>query len=629
MIEYKIKDRATYPTARFSGYVQELYQRVIEARMTSDFAVNEILAEAEAPFFTRNDDEKAPAGFWRGEFWGKWIISAVRACQYEKNEKLEGIIRNSVYKLLSTADENGYIGSYKDPSLVLPCDRAEARRVLGYSCNFCWNIWCQKYTLWGLLEAYELLGDENILLHAHRAANQLIDVVDALGVNPCDTGTFRGVASGSILKPMLILYRHTGDDKVLRFATDIVNGFKSEGTYSLKIIEKTLSGVPVHLWNNHYIESGKNRMSEQKAYEMMSCFEGVCEYYRVTGDEVCFTAAKRFYDLIIDFEYNRLLCVGFNDRFLYASSIEDALSEPCDVLHFLRLTGDLYRLTGDVRYMDYYEGALLNPFLACFTRDGSWAARAVRSMSYHITERDIVDMKYNHCCVNNVPRGFEHAAQAVAAQNESSIALNLYLPATVTLDGASIKISDGYMRASRITVSIELSKDTPISFRIPAWSKSTELLLDGKAQTVSAGSYYTVALSAGTHTVEIQFDSTPRVEYAYNDRDMFPMTAFLKKRYDLLMPAESTKGNMATVSVGPMLLSMTTQLGTSWQEMIERKTVNMICKSCVATPTDHANTICSYDITVETTDGHTETIPMCDYVTASNRFIPEDFSIFI
>lgn len=85
MEKYKVENRVSPVRVKLNGFVGELYGKVIEKRMTSDFAVKNILAEAEDPFFSKSDDTVPPVGFWRGEFWGKWIISAVRACKYEKN----------------------------------------------------------------------------------------------------------------------------------------------------------------------------------------------------------------------------------------------------------------------------------------------------------------------------------------------------------------------------------------------------------------------------------------------------------------------------------------------------------------------------------------------------------------
>ena len=592
--------------------------------------VEYILAEAEEPFFSKSDDEKAPVGFWRGEFWGKWIIGAVRACKYQKNEKLEAIIRESIDKIIKTADENGYIGTYRDATRGMPCDKEEARRTVGFPCDFCWNIWCQKYTVWALIEAYGLFGDEGILTAAKKLADQLIDNVHGLGVSPCETGTFFGVASGSIMKPMLLLYGYTHDKKLLDFAVEIADGFEDDKAKCIKIIKNSLLERPIHIWNyDNPRAEGQERFTSQKAYEMMSCFEGICKLYRVTGCEKYLKATEKFFELLIKYEYNRLLCVGFNDRFLFAASVEDAVSEACDIIHFMRLCHELYKITGNIKYIDYYEDAFLNPFLASVTADGSYGARGVRSMSHHIIERDVVNMKYNHCCVNNIPRAFENAAETALCQNDDGIFVNMYIPSSACFDRGGLTVLDGYVRSCKTDIVYSLKKDTAIYLRVPGWSKKTTVTHGNKTFNAACGEYFKVFVKSGEGKINIEFDSTPKVMDAKNyDRNLHPITPYLKARYDLDMPAECVKTNKATVKVGAVLLAMSTRLGTEWKEMSSDITVDGRFTSCKAEPFEAHDTLAAYNVIFETDTGR-KIIPMCDYVSASNRFISEDFSIFV
>ncbi len=73
---------------------------------------------------------------WRGEFWGKWIISACRVAKYEANAELTEFIHKAVLDTIATADDDGYIGSYKNPENVLPCAPEEGRKIFGSPWNF-------------------------------------------------------------------------------------------------------------------------------------------------------------------------------------------------------------------------------------------------------------------------------------------------------------------------------------------------------------------------------------------------------------------------------------------------------------------------------------------------------------
>lgn len=66
------------------------------------------------------------------------------------------------------------------------------------------------------------------------------------------------------------LYQWTGEERYLDFATYIIG---AGGTKHFNIFEMALNNVEPYKMAGHY----------PKAYEMLSIFEGLVEYYRVTG----------------------------------------------------------------------------------------------------------------------------------------------------------------------------------------------------------------------------------------------------------------------------------------------------------------------------------------------------------
>lgn len=110
------------------GYVGNLIRSVIRERITSDFAKNTIYPTCENAFRTREDD-KTSVGLWQGEFWGKWMIGACLAAEYTGDKELREFIGNCAHGLISSADENGYIGTYKNSLDVFECDPNEGKRL--------------------------------------------------------------------------------------------------------------------------------------------------------------------------------------------------------------------------------------------------------------------------------------------------------------------------------------------------------------------------------------------------------------------------------------------------------------------------------------------------------------------
>ena len=171
MIAYQKEDlfsQLPLGVTHLSGSVGEQMDTFLNERVLSDHALNTIYPETEAPFRLRQDDETA-IGRWRGEFWGKWIISACRVQRYTGNERLKGFIHTACLNLIATADADGYIGTYRDPENCVAPTREMVDAVQVGASLWNWNIWCRKYTLWGLLEGYELTQDERILSAAARA----------------------------------------------------------------------------------------------------------------------------------------------------------------------------------------------------------------------------------------------------------------------------------------------------------------------------------------------------------------------------------------------------------------------------------------------------------------------------
>ena len=153
------------------GEIGARFDRFVHERISGEFAVNEILSEALDCFADQYDDEYA-AGMWRGEFWGKQILSACRVCHMKGDDGLREAIRRSAYDLIAYQREDGYLSTYRDSDNICPCDTADGTREVGWECFYNWNVWGQKYTLWALIECAQLLDDEYLLNRCVRMAGR-------------------------------------------------------------------------------------------------------------------------------------------------------------------------------------------------------------------------------------------------------------------------------------------------------------------------------------------------------------------------------------------------------------------------------------------------------------------------
>ena len=509
MREYKKENLFTsvsLENLKVGGKIGSLMDTFFEQRVLSDFARNTIYKETEDAFRNQLDD-KDIAGIWQGEFWGKWVISGARVSRYYGDEELKDFLHQAGKTMLSFQREDGYIGTYKNSLNVFAPDPEVTKKVMGWPCNWNWNIWCRKYTLWGLIEIYQLTKDEEILNGAVRFADHLIQELKENNINIAHTGTFSGLPSCSIMKPMLILYRITENEDYLAFCLDIAKYWETEKP---ALIGNSLLDKDTADWY-------EDPISWSKVYECLSCFDGLLELYRVTADKKYLDATESFYEILERCEKNLLFTVGYNDQFHTAINELNVLSEPCDAIHYIRVCYELFALTGKVKYLDSLELCYYNAMLASPTKDGKWGARTVRTAGKQGYAHNQANMQHSHCCVNNIPRGLLNAAECALMVKEDELFINLYHPyeAEVLVGEKAVRVSSCADYIADCRGEIHLNTAVNLALRIPAWTKTARVIVNGKNMQAESGFLHLKAedipLSADGVKIELIFDDTVHI----------------------------------------------------------------------------------------------------------------------
>ncbi len=446
------------------GYLGSKIDLCISQRIKKQ-DVNELIE----PFRYRNETR-----LWQTEFWGKWILSAISTYQYNHDPELLVIIRNAANGLIATQTPDGYIGNYAPASQLSN-----------------WDIWGRKYTLLGLLAYYDISKDKKVLNAACKSANYLLSQVGPTGVNIVKTGNFRGMASSSVLEPIVLLYNRTGDKKYMDFAKYIVTQWETAD--GPKLISKALDNVPVFSrftvpkewwsWDNG-----------QKAYEMMSCYEGLLELYRVTGEPSYLKATEMTVQSIIENEIN---VAGSGTAFeCFYNGIKRQTEptyhtmETCVSVTWIKLCYNLLRLTGNSTYADQIEKTMYNALLASMKDDGTKIAK-YSPLEGRRSEGGEQCGMHIHCCSANGPRAFA-LIPAMALQTASNeIYVNLYSQSTSTVvlnpkNKVTIYQQTTYPESNEIefTIQPEKTESFILNLRIPEWSKQCEVLINEKPVSI-------------------------------------------------------------------------------------------------------------------------------------------------
>ena len=636
MISYKVKNLIvpvdSLDCIKLKGLSDNISRKFFEKRVLSDFAKNVIYKEAEDAFRTKRDDEKY-VGLWQGEFWGKLMLSAVEVYKYTADEGLLDFLRNAAHTLLSLAREDGYLNTYRDSMNIFRRDPEKSKEICGLAYDWNWNIWCRKYTLWGLLAIYEVTSDKEILFGASRLADQMIDELKRNGVELRSTGTFNGLPSCSILKPLLILYGYTENKKYFDYCkTEIIDNWQRLDGAIPNLINNALSGKAISEWY-------PNSNIWAKAYEMMSCFEGIAEFYRYSGDETCLKALESFYNILIKHELNPLFGVGYNDMFGEASSYINAISEPCDSIHFMRICYELYLLTGEKKYMDNIELTYYNAFLAGVFRDGEFGSRAVRNVGRHMWGPQAAT-KYQHCCVNNMPRALVRFAESSVMYDAESLIINMYEEQVSSFklndNKCEISISKGYFDRGNVNICVRFSKKAQkIKLRIPEWCDKFDVKCSEESRV--ANGYLEVLASDLNCNITVDFNTNVKIHEFNKEIQVFDNKSYWQ--FDrwisdyvkhCTVPKELfLNEKRCTVTFGPLLLAKCKRLGNSEEDIFSSAPIDASCSAKIKPISNNGKVNYAYEIEFSNEENMYKTT-VCDYASSANEKLEDDkfFSIY-
>lgn len=426
--------------------------------------------------------------FADGEVWGKAVRSGAMFYRYTHDAELKEILRKTVTDLLTTKRANGSISCSEIPQ--------QPDGPMG-------DLWERKYVLLGLDEYYRQVEADPAVLRA------MIDEADCtlaqIGPPPKVRIVEQGwspnhIESSTILEPILRLYRLTGFPRYREFAQYIVE--TEGGAQGYRIFEEALANwAPAEIGGPY-----------PKAYEMMSLFEGLTEYYRVTGDERWKQATLNLVRNIRDQEIT-LVGNGGSDVTHPAVAGEawdntareqsnptiQRMMETCAGVTWLKLCSQVSRLTADPAVIDDIETYAYNGLLGAMKPSGDGFAYVNRLNGIKTDPTGwggTVDGVYVTCCNLNGPMGLAYLPLVAVMNSTSGPVVNLYNAGTATASMPSghrvgLEIATDYPKTGQIAILVtpELQERFTLRLRIPRWSISTSLTVNGESIHVSPGSY--------------------------------------------------------------------------------------------------------------------------------------------
>ena len=478
---------------KLDGFVGEKTDLIIENRVKAqdyDYLVE--------PF-----RHKTETHMWQSEFWGKWMLGAVASWEYTHDPELMEMMDQSVINLLETQLPGGYIGNYPPENQLTN-----------------WDIWGRKYSMLGLLRYHDISGNKKALKAARNVADHVMTQLGPGKTNIIETGNYHGMASSSILEPFVLLYNKTHKNEYLEFAKYIVQQWETPD--GPQLIKKAIEGVSVadrfpHPQKWFSPENG------QKAYEMMSCYDGLLELYRVTGEPDYLKAVEMTVEDILEEEIN-IAGSGTSFECWYHGKEKQTvptfhIMETCVMTTWLKLNHSLLRLTGKSGYADNIELTYYNALLASTKHDGSEIAMYSPLLGHRGPGEKQCNMDIN-CCSANGPRGYSMMPRYAVMTGSDGIYLNMYSEstATATLQGnneVQLEQNTEYPVHGLVSININPVKEETftIALRIPNWSEQTSIKVNGEnIDGIDPGTYKKITRTwRKGDKIELQLDLRGRL----------------------------------------------------------------------------------------------------------------------
>lgn len=340
------------------------------------------------------------------------------------------------------------------------------------SYNTAWVPWYNLHkTYAGLRDAWLYGGNETAKAVFLAFCDWGISITSAL--TDAQMESMLNVEHGGMNEVFADAYQITGASKYLTAAR----------RFSHKVILNSMAGKTDNLDNMHVNTQVPKAVGIQRVAE-------------VSRDAVYGGAAEFFWQTVTG---NRSLALGGNSRkeyFPQASACMDYIHsvegpESCNTNNMLKLTQDLFRLSPQAKYADYYEKALLNHILSTQHPDhgGYVYFTPARPQHYRVYSAPNQAM---WCCVGTGMENHGKYGEFIYTHRNDSLYLNLFIASELNWTAKGVSVRQETVFPEEEKTRLKISTDSPTAFKLmvrsPGWVKAGKLKIVVNTDTLQVQS---------------------------------------------------------------------------------------------------------------------------------------------
>ena len=332
----------------------------------------------------------------------------------------------------------------------------------------------------GLIDYHAATGDPTALDAARRLANHYTDRYPSFE-------PYMYECYSNALEGLVAIAQLTGDPRVRETAHRMAGS----------------SMVFQHVWQSTTVSpQGRRSPCGGQIHCQLTTARGLLDLHELSGDPRYLTPVLALHDYICRNTLSIAGGVGF-----YFNRPEE--NEACADADWLRLNLQLWRLTGDTRYLELAERTLVNQI--------SFAQAANGAFCYLRGLQNRSGAAFDVCCSHHAPRALWEAMRYAVTTEPDCISVNLFLDAktVLTVSDQEITLTSRTSVADEMfVIDIDLTLSSPASLairvRVPEWAGRAELAVNGQPVATAA--------RPGFVAVERQWGEADRVSIRFPHR---------------------------------------------------------------------------------------------------------------
>lgn len=434
----------------------------------------------------------------------KWLEAVGFALQSGDLPELRKATEEIINDVVAAQEPGGYLNTYYVD------DRASQRMLPAVQ-----STGHELYNIGHLLQAgiayYRATGDRKMLDAATRFFDDFI--IKSYGPEASKKPLVSGHPGTELA--LIELYRITGEKRYLDLAGYLLRGDPERMPFPQSRYVYMFCGIPFT----------SRKQLEGHAVRAMYAASGATDYYLETGDPAYWKTLETLWKDLVNSKLYITGGVGarssgeaFGDPYELPNS--RAYGESCAAIGNMMWNWRMLAATGEARFTDVVERVLYNGLNSGMSLNGTTYCYR-NPLEYDPESGPIRNSWYTtNCCPSNIQRIFAALPGYIYSTSTDGIYVHLFQNSELDWrleNGTGLKVSQktNYPWDGNVDMTVTPAQATDFTFylRIPAWSTTAQVTVNGQAVSgAKAGMYLPVRRRwAPGDKIRIQFNMTPQV----------------------------------------------------------------------------------------------------------------------